>query len=55
MYKLGLENAEDQRSNYKHLLDHRESKGIPEKKISISASLTTLKPLCGLQQPVENS
>ena len=32
MYKLGLENAEDQRSNYKHLLDHRESKGIPEKK-----------------------
>ena len=25
------------------------------RKTSISASLTTLKPLCGLQQPVENS
>ena len=32
MYKLGLENPEDQRSNCKHLLDHRESKGITEKK-----------------------
>ena len=28
-----------------HLLDHRESKGITKKKTSISASLTTIKPL----------
>ena len=33
MYKLGLEKAEEQRSNCQHLLDHRESKGIPEKHI----------------------
>ena len=45
MYKLGLENAEE--SDIKlptHSLDHRESKGMPEK-ISTSASLTILKPL----------
>ena len=29
--KLGLERQTDQRSNCQHLLDHRESKGIPEK------------------------
>ena len=34
----------NQRSNCQHILDHRKSKGIPEK-ISTSASLTTLKPL----------
>ena len=32
-----------QRSNCQHPLDHRKSKGIPQK--STSASLTTLKPL----------
>ena len=36
----------NQRSNCQHLLYHRESKGIPEKKKkSTSASLTMLKPL----------
>ena len=30
MYKLGLEKAEDQRSNCQHSLDHTESKGIPQ-------------------------
>ena len=31
MYKLALERVRNQRSNCQHLLDHRESKGIPEK------------------------
>ena len=44
----------NQRSSCQHLLDHWESKGIPEK-TSIYASLTTLKPLCGSQQTAENS
>ena len=35
MHKLGLEKAEE------HPLDHRKSKGIPEKKTSTSASLIT--------------
>ena len=29
-YKLDLEKAEEQRSNYQHPLDHRKTKGIPE-------------------------
>ena len=33
----------NQRSNCQHLLDHRESKGIPEKYLLVS--LTTQKPL----------
>ena len=41
---LGLKRQKNQRSNCRHSLDHGESKGIPEK-ISISASLTMLKPL----------
>ena len=35
----------NQTSNYQHLLDHRESKGILEKKKTISAPLTMLKIL----------
>ena len=35
-------------------MDHRESKGIPEK-TSTSGLLTMLKPLCRSQQTVENS
>ena len=31
MYKLNLEKAEEQRSNYKHLLDHRKNKGVQTK------------------------
>ena len=42
----------NQRSNCQHPLDHRKSKGIPN--IS-SASLTTLKSLCGTQQTAEYS
>ena len=33
MSKLGLEKQRNQRSNCQHSLDHRESKGIPEKNI----------------------
>ena len=44
MYKLGLEKAEEPEINCQHSLDHRESKGIPEKH-PFSASLSTLKPL----------
>ena len=48
MFKLDLEKAEQ--SNCRHVLDHRQSKRIPEK-TSTSASLTVLKPLtCGSQQ-----
>ena len=44
MYKLDLETAEEPEVNCQRLLDHRESKRIPEK-ISTSVSLTMLKPL----------
>ena len=44
----------NQRSNCQHLLDHRKSK-IILRKTSISASLTTQKPLCGSQRNTENS
>ena len=36
MSKLGLEKQRNQRSNCQHSLDHRESKGIPEKNIYLS-------------------
>ena len=45
MYKLDLERQGNQKSNCQHLLDHRESKKIPEKKHLTSASLMMLKPL----------
>ena len=44
-----LKRQRNQRSNCQHPLDHRKSKRIPEK---TSASLTTLKRLCGSQQTV---
>ena len=33
MYKLVLQKQRNQRSNYQHLLDHGESKRVPEKNI----------------------
>ena len=45
----------NERSSCQRPLDHRKSKVIPEKKISPSASLTMLKPLCKKQQIVEKS
>ena len=44
MYKLDLEKTEEQRSNCQHLLDRKESEGIPGKTCT-SASLTMLTPL----------
>ena len=44
MFKLNLEEAEDQRSNCQHPLDHQKSKRVPEK-TSTSALLMTPKPL----------
>ena len=35
MSKLELEKEENQRSDCQHLLDHRESKGIPEKHLPL--------------------
>ena len=43
--QVELRRQRNKRSNCQHLLDHRENKGISEKKPSTSASLTTLKPL----------
>ena len=43
----------NQRSNYRHLLDHQKSKSF--RKASTSASLTMLNHLCGLQKTMENS
>ena len=54
VYKLDLEKADEPRSNCQDSLDHRQSKGIPEKKknkqTTTSASLTMGKPIttnCG--------
>ena len=44
MFKLDLEKAEESEIKLPTSLDHRKSKRIPVK-TSISASLTTLKPL----------
>ena len=43
MFNLDLEKAEEPNIKLQHLLDHRNSKRIPEK--YMSAPLTTLKPL----------
>ena len=51
--KQKTEGERSQRSNCQRPLDQRKSKGIPEN--HLFASLTTLKPLCGSQQTVENS
>ena len=51
MYKLDLEEAEE--SNCRLPFDHRKSQEV--KKISTSASLTTLKPLTVWITTVENT
>ena len=45
----------NQRSNSQHPLDHRKSKGIPEKHLLLLLWLHQSLWLCGLQQTVENS
>ena len=54
MYNLDLEKAQEPEIKLPTLLDHRETKRIPEK-TSTSALLTMPKPLCGSQQTVEDS
>ena len=49
MYTLGLEKAEEPEINLLTLLDHRESKGIPEKHLLllfVKSSQTTTLPSC---------
>ena len=45
MFKLGLKIAKEPKIQCQCLLDHRDSKGIPEKKTSTSVSLTIPMPL----------
>ena len=50
MYKLHLEKAEDSEINYQHPLDHRKSKGIPEKHLLLLHWLSQSLWLCGSKQ-----
>ena len=50
MYKLGFEEAENQRSNRQHLLDHEESKGVSEKCLLLLHWLLESLWLWGSQQ-----
>ena len=50
MYKLGLEKAEDQRSNCQQSLDHTESKGFPEKHLLLLHWLCKSLWLCESQE-----
>ena len=54
MYKLGLEKI-NQRSNWQHLLDHRESKRISENHLILCFTDYTKAFDCVAQQTVENS
>ena len=45
----------NQRSNYQHPLDHRQSKRVPEKHLFLLYWLCQSLWLCGWQQTVENS
>ena len=55
MYKLELEKAGEPEIKYQHLLDHRESKGIPEKHLLLLHWLHQSLLVCGSQQTVESS
>ena len=54
IYKLGLEKAEEPEIKLPTIIESKRKQGN-SRKISTSASLTMLKPLCGSQQTVENS
>ena len=54
MYKLGFEEAEEPEIKLPVFVGSRGKQGS-SRKTSTSASLTTLKPLCGSQQSVGNS
>ena len=55
MYKLRLEKQKNLRSNWQHLLDHGESKGIPEEKIYFCIIDYVKAFNCGPWKIVENS
>ena len=55
MFKLVLEKAEEPRSSCQHLLDHRKSMRVPEKRLLLLYWLCQSLWLCGSQQTVENS
>ena len=54
MFKLVLEKADKSEINRQHLLDHRKSKGVPEKHLFLLYWLCQSLWLCGSQQTVEN-
>ena len=54
MYKLGFQEAEEPEIKLPTFVGSLRKQGN-SRKTSISASLTTLKPLCGSQQTAENS
>ena len=53
MYKLDLEKVGEPEIKYQHLLDHRESKGIPEKHLLLLHWLHESLLVCGSQQMVK--
>ena len=61
MFKLDLERQRSQRSNFQHLLDHWESKRVPEKHLLLLYWLRQSlwrghrQTMCGSQQTMENS
>ena len=54
MFKLDLEKAEELKINFPTSAGSQKNQNN-SRKTSTSALLTTLKPLCGSQQTVENS
>ena len=54
-FKLDLQKAEEQRSKSQHILDHWESKSIPEQHLPLLYCLCQSLWLCGSKQTVENS
>ena len=55
MFKLDLKKQRNHRSNWKHLLDHREIKRVPEEHLLLLYRLCQNLWLCGSRQTVENS
>ena len=55
VFKLDLEEAENQRSNCQHLLDHQKSMRVLEKHLPLLYWLCQSLWLCGSQKTVENS
>ena len=50
MYKLDLQKAEEPETSGQQLLDHGESKGVPEKQLLLLHWVLLILWLCGSQQ-----